>query len=80
MVKARYPQATKKEAIKSIATGLEDFSGSLENWLQCRQDRLQAQSRLLQSCKTEADVNRYKAEGLLDFGSENILSEITRTA
>jgi hypothetical protein len=80
MTKAKYPRAIKENVINKLGAQAEELSGSLEHWLQCRQDRLQAQSRLLQSCKTEADVNRYKAEGLLDFGSENILSEITRTA
>ncbi len=72
MSKVRHPQPDKENAIKPIAKQLEELSGTLENWLQCRQDRLKAQANLLQSCKSDADVERYKAMGLLDFKGTSI--------
>jgi len=67
MTKAKYPRAIKEDAIKSFAIQPEELGGTLENWLQCRQERMQAQFRLLQSCRSEEEVQRFKAEGLLNF-------------
>jgi hypothetical protein len=66
MSKVRHPQAIKESSIKP------EISGTFENWFKCRQDRLKAQANLLQSCTSDADVNRYKAMGLLDFKGTSI--------
>jgi hypothetical protein len=69
MTKAKYPRDLKitTETVNSLKTGLEELSGTLEGWLNCRKERLEAQSRLIQSCRNDEEINRYKAEGLLDF-------------
>ncbi len=72
MSKVKHPQADKENSVKPIAKQLEELSGTLENWLQSRQDRLKAQAKLLQSCKNDNDVKRYKAMGLLDFKGTSI--------
>jgi hypothetical protein len=79
MTKARHPQAIKRESAQALASKLEDLTGSLENWFQSRQDRLQSQIKLIQSCRSDAEIQRYKDQGLLDFGNENILSDITKS-
>jgi hypothetical protein len=72
MSKVRHPQAGKENSVKPIAKQLEELSGTLENWIKCREDRLKAQANLLQSYTSDADVNRYKAMGLLDFKGTSI--------
>jgi len=65
--------------MQDLATGLQDLSGTLENWFKCREDRLQAQLRLLESCKSDEDINRFKSEGLLDFGRNDLVSAVAKS-
>jgi hypothetical protein len=72
MSKVRYPQAANENSIKPLTTQVKELAGTLESWLKCREDRLKAQANLLQSCRSDADVKRYKAMGLLDFKGTSI--------
>ena len=67
MTKLNHPRANKKSETKSVPVRLEEFSGTLENWIQCRQERIQAQLRLLESCRTVEEIDLYKAQGILDY-------------
>ena len=67
MTKVNNPPLIKEDALKSVAGHLEDFAGTLENLSKIRMKRIEAQARLISSCRTEEEINRYKAEGLLDF-------------
>ncbi len=72
MSKTRYPHTNKENAIKPLVTQVEKLSGTLENWLKCREDRMKSQAKLLQVCRTEKDISRFKAMGLLDFEGTSI--------
>jgi hypothetical protein len=67
MTKLKHPRANKKGETKSVSIRLEEFSGTLENWIHCRQERIQAQLRLLESCRTVEEIDLYKAQGILDY-------------
>lgn len=67
MTKAKYPPGPNEDALKSLATNLREFSSALDNWARARENTFQAQYKLLQSCKNDAEVKRYKAMGLLNF-------------
>ena len=53
--------------LNNVIDELEDLSGTLENWIKIRAKRIEAQARLLSNCRTEEEINRYKAEGRLNF-------------
>ncbi len=67
MTQADCPQTTKSNLVKTVVAKVDDLSGTLENWFKCREERIQAQFRLLHSCQSEEEINRIKALGLLDF-------------
>lgn len=67
MSKVKYPKPAENVTVTNLAKQVEELSGSLESWLKCREDRLKAQVKLLQSCKNDEDVRRYKVMGLLNF-------------
>ena len=73
MTKAKYPQNIKATTTKTLSTGLQQLSGTLENWLKCREETMQAQIRLLQSCRNDEEINRYKTMGLLSFAGTSLL-------
>ena len=79
MSKAKSPRSPQEKPMQELATGLQDLSGTLENWFKCREDRLQAQLRLLESCKSDEDINRFKSEGLLDFGRNDLVSAVAKS-
>ena len=79
MSKAKYPRSPQEKTMQDLATGLQDLSGTLENWFKCREDRLQAQLRLLESFKSDEDINRFKSEGLLDFGRNDLVSAVAKS-
>ncbi len=66
MSKAKYPQPVTTTA-KPVAINIEEVSGTIEAWFKCREERIKAQFKLLHSCKSNEDVNRYKEMGLFDF-------------
>jgi uncharacterized protein YaaR (DUF327 family) len=72
MSKVKYPKAAKQTTVNNLARQVEELSGTLENWLKCREERLNAQAKLLQSCRNSTDVKRYKDMGLLDFEGTSI--------
>jgi hypothetical protein len=67
MTQAECPQTIKNNRVKTITTKADNLAGTLENWFKCREERIQAQFRLLHSCHSEEEINRIKALGLLDF-------------
>ena len=71
MSKVKYPKAEQNKA-NNLAKQVEELSDSLDYWLKCREDRLKAQAKLLQSCKNDDDVRRYKEMGLLNFKGTSI--------
>jgi hypothetical protein len=77
MSKAKYPRIHKEEAIKSFAKKVENVAGSLEELFKVRQERMQAQIKLIQACKTDAEIQHYKDIGILNSGNDNFLSAIT---
>jgi hypothetical protein len=79
MVKTRYPKSIKKEALNAIATSLEDLSGTLENLFDVRQERMQAQLKLIQACRSDTEIRHYKEIGLLSDSNDCLLDSITRT-
>ncbi len=74
MTRAKYPRDFKAatETAKSLKTGFEELSGSLEHWFKCRDERIQAQFRLIQSCRSDEDIERHKAQGLLNFDGPSL--------
>ena len=70
MTKTNYPQNNKTQ---TLAISLQHLSGTLDNWIKCREATLQAQIRLLQSCKNNEEVERYKAQGLLSIEDTSLL-------
>ena len=66
MTNSKYP-AIKVDATKPVVVQIEELAGTLENWIKIREKRIEAQARLLCACRTEEEINRYKAEGLLNF-------------
>ena len=70
MTKTNYPQKNKTQ---TLAISLQHLSGTLDNWIKCREATLQAQIRLLQSCKNNEEVERYKAQGLLSIEDTSLL-------
>ena len=79
MSKAKYPKITQEEAMQTLANGIQDLSGTLENWFKCREERIQAQFRLLQCCKTDEEINRFKSEGLFEFESNDLMIANTKS-
>jgi hypothetical protein len=69
MTKAKYPRDLRSVSPQSLADNLKDFSSTLDSWTNAREDNFQAQMQLLQSCKDDEEVKRYKAMGLLNFDS-----------
>lgn len=67
MTKSNYPRVIKVVSSKPVVVQFEDLAGTLENLFKVRMKRIEAQARLISSCRTEEEINRYKAEGLLDF-------------
>ena len=55
MTKTNYPQNNKTQ---TLAISLQHLSGTLDNWIKCREATLQAQIRLLQSSKNNEEVER----------------------
>lgn len=78
MSKAKYPKITQEETMQTLATGVQDLSGTLENWFKCREERIQAQFRLLQCCKTNEEINRFKSEGLFKFESNDLMIGVAK--
>ena len=69
MTKAKYPRDLRSVSPQSLADNLKDFSSTLDSWANAREDNFQAQLQLLQSCKDDDEVKRYKAKGLFKFES-----------
>lgn len=77
MTKLIRPQIKNKTPSKSVSARAEELSGALADWLKCRQEKIQAQAKLLQSCKYDNDVNSYKAKGLLNY--DNLTTQLVRS-
>ena len=75
MTKTNYPQNNKTQ---TLAISLQHLSGTLDNWIKCREATLQAQIRLLQSCRNDEEINRYKTMGLLNFAGTSLLGRDLR--
>ena len=67
MTKSNHPRANKKDEAKSVSVHLEKFAGTLENLINCRKRRFQAQLRLLEDCRTVEAIDLYKTRGILDY-------------
>ena len=78
MTKAKYPRNNKAINAQTFSTSLQQLSGTLDNWLKCREETIQAQIRLLQSCRNDEEINRYKTMGLLNFAGTSFLGRDLR--
>ena len=78
MTKAKYPRNNKAINAQTFSTSLQQLSGTLDNWLKYREETIQAQIRLLQSCRNDEEINRYKTMGLLNFAGTSLLGRDLR--
>ena len=67
MTKSNHSRANKKGETKSVSDQLKQLAGTLENLINCREKRIQAQLRLLESCRTVEAIDLYKSQGILDY-------------
>jgi hypothetical protein len=74
MTKANFSQTINQTTTNSSSKGAEKLSGTIENWLQCRQERLRAQFKLLHGCRSEEDIEMLKNEGFLNFDGTDLKS------
>ena len=74
MTKVKFSQTINQTTTNSGSNGTERLSGTIENWLQCRQERLRAQFILLHGCRNEKDIELLKTEGFLNFDGTDLKS------
>jgi len=78
MTKAKYPRNNKAINAQTFSTSLQPRSFTLYNWLNSRVESIHAQIRLLQSCRNDEEINRYKTMGLLNFVGTSLLGRDLR--
>jgi hypothetical protein len=72
MTNSKFSQTINQTITNSSSNVPERFSGTIENWLQCRQERLRAQFILLHGCRSEEDIELLKTKGFLNFDGTSL--------